>query len=141
MLSALPHPLVSLVSETGMLDRFTFPVSSTSQSGIAGGKRIVVSLLANGGWRCKSCASRPKCHHVDLSRAYAIDTGILDDDGALVPDLVSDIPVNDPSPVPSSVKQPVSFIPVLPPRWCRLPSDTLDYLFPTLRLSTSISSS
>jgi len=113
-----------------MLDRFIFSVSSTSQSGVAGGKRVVVSLLANGGWRCKSCVSRPKCHHVDLSRTYAIDAGILDDDGALVPDLVSDIPIDDPSPVPSSVKQPVSFIPVPPPRWCRLPSDTLDYPSP-----------
>lgn len=91
---------------------------------------MIVSLLASGGWRCKRCVGQPKCHHVNLCRRYAIQAGILDDDGALAPDLVSDIPVVDPSPVPSSVKQPVSFLPVPPPRWCRLPSDTLDYPSP-----------
>jgi len=129
-LSPLPHPTVFLISETAMFDRFIFSVSSTTQSGVAGGKRVMVSLLASGGWRCKSCVGRPKCHHVDLCRKYAISASILDDDGALVPDLVSDIPVNDPSSVPSYVKQPVSFLPVPPPRWCRLPSDTLDYPSP-----------
>ena len=129
-LSPLPHPPVFLVSETGTLDRFIFSVSSTTLPGIAGGKRVIVSLLAGGGWRCKSCASRLKCHHADLCKKYAIDAGILDDDGVLVPDLVSDLPIDDPSPVPSSVKQPVSFLPVPPPRWCRLPSDSLDYPSP-----------
>jgi hypothetical protein len=130
VLSPLPHPPVFLVSETGTLDRFIFSVSSTTQSGIAGGKRVILSLLAGGSWRCKSCVGRPKCHHVDLCRKYAIDAGILDDDGTLVSDLVSDLPIDDPSPVPSSVKQPVSFLPIPPPRWCRLPSDSLDYPSP-----------
>lgn len=130
-LSLFPHPPVFLVSETETPDRFIFSVSSTTQLGIAGGKRVILSLLASGGWHCKSCIGRPKCHHVNLCRKYAIDAGILDDDGALVPDLVSDSPsIDNPSPVPSSVKQPVSFLPIPPPRWCRLPSDSLEYPSP-----------
>ena len=48
-LSPLPHPPVFLVSETGTLDQFIFSVSSATLPGIAGGKRIIVSLLA-GHW-------------------------------------------------------------------------------------------
>ena len=129
-LSPLPHPSVFLVSETATVDRFVFSVTSTTQPGTIGGKRIIVSLLAGGGWRCRPCTSRPKCYHVGLCKKYATEAGILDDDGTLAPDLVLDAPVSDPSPVPSSVKQPVSFLPVPPPRWCRLSSDALDYPSP-----------
>ena len=129
-LSPLPHPPVFLISETATFSRFVFSASATTQSGTTGGKRLTVSLLSSGSWRCKPCVTRPKCHHVDICRKYAIEAGILDNDGTLVPDLVSDTPIDNPSPVPSSVKQLVSFVPVPPPRWCRLPSDTLDYPSP-----------
>ena len=129
-LSPLPHPPVFLVSETATFDRFVFSVTATTQSGTASGKRVIVSLLAGGGWRCKPCIGRPKCHHVDLCRKYAIEAGILDDNGTLVPDLVLDVSAENPSPVPSSMKQAVSFLPIPPPRWCRLPSDMLDYPSP-----------
>ena len=86
----------------------------------------------NGRWGCWSCSGGGKCHHVVFAIDYALRAGITDDKGTLSPDLTPEAPDVEPeksSSVPF-VKSPISYLPIPPPRWCRLSTDVLDYPSP-----------
>lgn len=126
---ALLHPLAYLVATMFSKERFIFSVSSTSTAVPGGGKRTLVFLLHNATWRCQSCGLSGQCHHVGYARSYALNAEIIHESGEFIdPELC--LHVVDPiivSPVPSVVRHPVSHRPVPVPRWCRVPSDTLEY--------------
>lgn len=129
------YPQAFLLAETPLRERFVFTVRGSSQQGTTGGKRVLVYLLRDGSWRCRSCAARDKCHHKQFAEEYAQAAEIVDTNGGLSTgndswdDTTQEIANESESvsTVPAAVKQPVSYIPVPVPLWCRLPSDALDY--------------
>lgn len=132
--SSTPHPPAFLVSHSAPLGDFVFSVCSTRGVGLQGGKRTIVLLSGGGRWSCRSCPSRGRCHHEVFAVDYASRAGITDEKGALDPDLTAEAPsaeLDEPCPIPS-VKSPISYLPVPPPRWCRLSTDILDYPSPLL---------
>ena len=135
--SSNPHPSVFLVTHSWILGTFIFSVCSTRNAGLQGGKCTFVSLSGDGQWSCRSCPGRTRCHHEVFAVEYASHAGITDNKGELVPDLAAQAPDVEPqksSPVPF-VKSPISHLPIPPPRWCRLPTDELDYPSPSSLLS------
>ena len=127
--SSTPHPSAFLVTRSPTLGHFIFSVRSTRGVGLQGGKRTVVSLSKNGRWACRSCPSKGRCHHETFAVEYALCAGITDKKGGLDPDLTPETPeveLAESSPVPL-VKASISYLPVPPPRWCRLSTDTLNY--------------
>lgn len=130
--SPTPHPPAFLVSHSPPHGNFVFSVCSTRGVGLRGGKRTIVLLSGNGQWSCRSCPSRGRCHHENFAVHYASCAGITDEKGALDADLTAEVLNNEPdgSPPIPSVKSPISYLPVPPPRWCRLSTDVLDYPSP-----------
>ena len=121
------HPPAFLVTHSPMLNSFIFSVCGTT--GLQGGKRTIVLLSRDGRWSCRSCPSKGRCHHEGFAVEYASRAGITDEQGGLDPDLAAEVPdigLDKSSPVPF-VKCPISYLPIPPPRWCRLPTDTIDY--------------
>ena len=130
--SSTPHPSAFLVTHSSTLGTFIFLVCSTRGASLQGGKWTVVLLSRNSRWGCRSCLGRGKCHHVVFAVDYALCAGITDKKGALSPDLAPEAPdvkLEKLSSVPS-VKSPISYLPIPPPRWCRLSTDVLDYPSP-----------
>ena len=130
--SLTPHPSAFLIARSPTLGHFIFSVCGTHSAGLQGGKRTIVSLSVNGRWSCHSCSRKGRCHHEAFAVEYASRAGITDEKGTLDPDLITEIPDTEPaesSPVPF-VKSPVSHLPIPSPRWCRLPTDALDYPSP-----------
>jgi hypothetical protein len=130
--SSAPHPPAFLVTHSTTLGSFVFSVCSTRGVGLQGGKRTIVSLSKTGRWSCRSCPSRGQCHHEAFAVEYASRAGITNEKGVLNPDLATEAPDTESdgsSPVPP-VKSPILYLPVPPPRWCRLSTDTLDYPSP-----------
>lgn len=130
--SSVPHPPAFLITHSSSLGSFIFSVCSTRGAGLQGGKRTIVLLSGDGQWSCRSCPSRGQCHHETFALKYASRAGITDETGSLDPDLTTDLPnikLDESSPVPI-VKSPISYLPIPPPRWCRLETDELSSLPP-----------
>lgn len=124
------NPSAFLVTKTMDSESFVFSVTATSRTVDGGGKRTFVSLLQNGNWRCRSCGFSGQCHHCGYARAYAINAGIIENDGTFVDVELQLLRVGlaaTSTPVPSVVRHPVSYRPVPVPRWCKISSDTLEY--------------
>ena len=130
--SSTPHPPAFLVIHSSILGSFVFSVCSTRGTGLQGGKRTIVSLFRDGRWSCRSCPSKGQCHHEVFAIEYASCAGITDKQGTLNPDLAAEIPdiESDRSAAVPVVKSPISYLPIPPPRWCRLSTDQLDYPSP-----------
>ena len=117
------YPAAYLLCERIGRHRFIFSVR-----GNMNGKRVLVFLMSDGTWQCRSCTTRGHYNHKPLAQEYAKDAGIIDNDlgdsGSFIP-LVEEL--KDYSAVPGYVENPILYLPIPAPKWARLSKDIIPY--------------
>ncbi|RDB22287.1 hypothetical protein Hypma_010629 [Hypsizygus marmoreus] len=98
-------------------------------------KRVIVSLQRDGRWHCQSCRFSESCKHKGHAVAFALQAGFVSDSSESsqgVPamnessaDLENALLMHAGGRNDGAGKRGcISHLPILPPRWCSLPSET-----------------